>query len=119
MLYRPSRRERRGLVAEKYRRGGSLVVSGVFNYLVQRLENLDRYAARNYDGLRGAVQLKFKWDHLRAQAIGLIRNLEYILQNVASLTPSWRCRDRHQGLHEYFVAATVDWYFENSTCCPS
>ncbi|HOU52719.1 MAG TPA: hypothetical protein PLQ97_02180 [Myxococcota bacterium] len=106
---------------EKYQKGKfSWSVSGEFNYLVQRLENLDRYGSTKLQpAYAGAVQLKFKWDHLRAQAIGLIRNLEYILQNVPSLTPFVALPETGtKASPEYFVAATVDWYFEKQHVMP-
>ena len=99
---------------EKYQDGKfSWSVSGEFNYLVQRLENIEQYGATKLQpAWAGAVQAKFKYDHGRLQLVGLMRNLEYILQNVPSLTPFVALPSTGtKTTPETFVAATLDWYF--------
>lgn len=99
---------------EKYEdRKFSWSVSGEFNYLVQRLENIESYGSTKLQpAYAGAVQAKFKYDHGRAQIVGLVRNLEYVLQNVPSLTPFVALPSTGtKTTPEYFMAATFDWYF--------
>ncbi len=98
---------------EKYEPGKwSWSLSAEFNYLLQRLADNQKYATTKLQGAyAGAFQGKLKWGFLRAQVIGLVRNLEFILQNVPSLTPFVAMpTDGIETKPEYFVAATVDYY---------
>lgn len=88
-------------------------VSGEFNYLWQRLENIERYGATKLQpAYAGALQARFKYGYFRAQMVGLVRNLEYILQNVPSLDPFVALPETGtRAKPEYFVAGTFDYYF--------
>jgi hypothetical protein len=67
----------------------------------------------------GAWQGRIKWGFLRAQAVFLIRNLEFILQNVPSLTPFVAVPTAGiSTTPEYFGAATVDYYFTKTHLMP-
>jgi hypothetical protein len=95
-------------------------VSGEFNYLWQRLENIQEYGATTLQpAYAGALQARFKYGHFRAQVVGLIRNLEYILQNVPSLDPFVALPEAGtNATPEYFVAGTFDYYFEKAHLMP-
>ena len=95
-------------------------VSGEFNYLVQNLENVEKYGSTKLQpAYAGAMQAKFKYDHGRLQLVGLVRNLEYVLQNVPSLTPFVALPETGTNTTpEWFVAGTLDWYFEKVHLLP-
>lgn len=105
-------------VAKKF----SWSISGEFNYLVQHLEDVESntYGETTLQpAWAGAVQLKFKYDYLRAQVIGLMRNVEYILQNAPSLEPFVAIPEEGVSTTpEYFVAATIDYYIESAHLMP-
>ncbi len=106
---------------EKYEPGKfSWSASVEFNYLMQRLaDNSEFGKTKIQPAYAGAFQGKVKYGFLRGQLVGLIRNLEFILQNVPSLTPFVAMPE--QGVSttpEYFFAATVDYYFQNLHLMP-
>jgi hypothetical protein len=95
-------------------------VSGEFNYLWQRLENIEEYGATKLQpAYAGALQARFKYGFFRAQVVGLMRNLEYILQNVPSLDPFVALPETGtRTTPEYFVAGTFDYYFAKAHLMP-
>jgi hypothetical protein len=106
---------------ERYEPGKlSWSLSVEFSYLMQRLADNQKYGTTLLQGAyAGAFQGKLKYGHLRAQVNALIRNLEFILQNVPSLTPFVAIPS--EGIStkpEYFVAATLDYYFESVHLMP-
>lgn len=106
---------------ERYEPGKfSWSVSAEFNWLWQRLKANELFGTtRMQPAYAGAVQGKIKWGYLRAQVVGLIRNLEYILQNVPSLTPFVALPEEGVEVKpEYFVAATIDYYFDGVHLMP-
>ncbi|HQC45102.1 MAG TPA: hypothetical protein PLC97_07735 [Myxococcota bacterium] len=106
---------------DKYIKGKfSWAVSGEFNYLWQRLENIEVYGATKLQpAYAAALQASFKYGFFRAQLVGLIRNLEYILQNVPSLDPFVALPETGtNATPEYFIAGTFDYYFESTHLMP-
>jgi len=106
---------------ERYEPGKfSWSASAEFNWIWQRLKANELFGTtRMQPAYAGAVQGKIKWGYLRAQVVGLIRNLEYILQNVPSLTPFVALPEEGVEVKpEYFFAATVDYYFDKVHLMP-
>lgn len=106
---------------EKYTPGKfSWSASVEFNYLMQRLSDSAKYASTKIQpAMAGAFQGKIKYGYLRAQIVGLTRNLEFILQNVPSLTPFVALPESGtESSPEYFAAATVDYYFDSVHLMP-
>lgn len=100
---------------EKYQPGRfSASVSVEGTYLTQRLANPDNYAStRPQPAWAGALQAKFKYGYLRTQLVALFRNIEFILQNVPSMTPFVAMPEKNTDTTpEAFFAATFDYYFQ-------
>ncbi|HNZ03772.1 MAG TPA: hypothetical protein PKK50_06485 [Myxococcota bacterium] len=95
-------------------------VSGEFSYAWQQLESIEQYAETSLQpAWAGAVQVNFKYDYMRFQIIGLIRNLEFILLNVPSLTPFVAIPENGVSTTpEYFLAATLDYRFDSLHLTP-
>lgn len=89
-------------------------------YLWQRLADSQKYATTVMQpAWAGALQFKMKYDYLRFQFVGLVRNLEFILQNVPSLTPFVALPDQNvDNKPEVFFAGTFDYYFEKLHLMP-
>jgi len=89
-------------------------------YLWQRLADSRKYATTAMQpAWAGALQFKMKYDYLRFQFVGLVRNLEFILQNVPSLTPFVALPDDNvDNKPEVFFAGTFDYYFEKLHLMP-
>jgi hypothetical protein len=82
-------------------------------YLIQRLADAMQYGTtKMVPGYAVAVMGKFKYGFLRAQVNGVTRNLQYILQNVPSLTPFVAMPTDASVNPEYFVAGMLDYYFQ-------
>lgn len=95
-------------------------VSGEFNYVWQQLESVEQYATTKLQpAWAGAVQVNFKYDYMRFQVVGVIRNLEYILMNVPSLTPFVAMPETGtSSTPEYFMAATIDYRIDSLHLTP-
>lgn len=106
---------------EQYEPGRlSWSLSCEFNYLMQRLADNQKYGTTLLQGAyAGAFQGKLKYGYLRVQLNALMRNLEFILQNVPSLTPFVAIpTEGVETKPEYFVAATFDYYFDSVHLMP-
>ena len=95
-------------------------VSAEYNHVWQQLESIEQYAKTKLQpAWAGAVQVQFKYDYMRIQLVGLIRNLEYILMNVPSLTPFVAIPEAGTSTTpEYFAAATIDYRFDSAHVTP-
>lgn len=98
----------------------SASVSFEGSYLWQRLSDMDRYGTTKMQpAWAAALQAKVKHGFFRGQVVGLVRNLEFILQNVPSLTPFVALPDKNvRTTPELFFAGTVDYYFERAHLMP-
>ena len=106
---------------EKYEPGMfSWSASVEFNYLMQRLADNQKFGTtKTQPAYAGAFQGKVKYGFLRAQLVALMRNLEFILQNVPSVTPFVALPEVGISTSpEYFFAGTVDYYFESAHLMP-
>lgn len=106
---------------ERYQKGvfsWSASIEGTF--LSQRLSHPTKYGTTKMQpAYAGAFQGKIKYGFFRAQAVALLRNLEFILQNVPSLTPFVALPETGISTSpEYFFAATFDYYFEKPHLMP-
>ena len=102
------------------RRKFSWSVSAEYSHVWQQLESVETYAETTLQpAWAGAVQVQFKYDYMRIQVVGLIRNLEYILMNVPSLTPFVAIPETGTSTTpEYFAAATFDYRIESAHLMP-
>jgi len=106
---------------EKYVPGQvSYSVSVEGSYLWQRLSDSRQFGTTKMQGAyAAALQAKLKWGFFRGQFVGLIRNLEFILQNVPSLTPFVAVPEKNvKKTPELFFAGTFDYYFDRVHLMP-
>lgn len=88
--------------------------------LIQRLADAVKYGTTNMVPAYAVAAIgKVKYGFLRCQVIGLVRNLQYILQNVPSLTPFVAMPTNANITPEYFVAGMFDYYFEKKHLMPT
>ncbi len=106
---------------EKYTPGKlSWSVSGEGTVLIQRLADPIKFGTTKMGtGFATAAMVKIKYGYFRGQVIGLVRNLQYILQNVPSLTPFVAMPTDAHITPEYFVAGMFDYYFNHSHLMPT
>lgn len=106
---------------EKYEPGKfSVSVSVEGSYLLQRLSHPLKFGTTKMQpAWASALQAKFKFGYLRWQLVALTRNLEFILQNVPSLTPFVAMPEENiRTTPEAFFAGTIDYYFSHVHLMP-
>ncbi len=106
---------------EKYTPGKlSWAASIEGSVLIQRLADPSQFGTtKMVPGYAVAAIGKVKYGFFRSQIIGLMRNLEYILQNVPSLTPFVAMPTDADIKPEYFVAGMFDYYFKSVHLMPT
>ena len=106
---------------EKYQPGKlSWSVSLEGSYLYQHLKDSDTYSTTELvPGYATALFGKLKYGFFRSQLVVLARNLQFILQNVPSLTPFVAMPTDATIKPEFFVAGMFDYYFEKVHLMPT